>query len=164
MLKWNKLVGRGGILIASVWAFGVCAADAQVYKYTYKSANYTTNVEGCITSLMHLSIQLNLPAPIPPNASVYDVSPISWTVSDGLHGFNSATPGAILYGAVFWTDNRGKITDWFIEAFTSGQQEIVWSSGAPTAPEDYGLENPCKNGKLGDGESFIPKTWKQPKK
>jgi hypothetical protein len=158
-------------MVTIVGVSTICRAEGQVYKYTYKSANYTTFVEGgtCLTGVMHMTLTLNLSAPIPPNSVNYFVSPISWTASNGLHHFSSSSKGAHLDYGLFDTNSKGKITNWDIDvsANPKGPLGVLEYAGTVNQvggnPEDAGAQYPCPGGANEEAYSYVPRSWIQPK-
>jgi hypothetical protein len=163
------ILGFIGIM-AIVGVVSIGSAEAQSYKYTYKSANYTEFDKGgsCLTSAMHMTITLYLPAPIPPNANQYQVQPISWTASNGLHAFNSTSRGAGIQYGVFNTNAKGKITNWMIGLYADPKHPLEYvatfnSGGVENTLYDTGWQYPCQGSIDEEAYSYTPKTWKQPK-
>lgn len=139
------------VITALALMFGVTASaraqSAQTTTYVYKGTAYTlfTNYGVAVDSPYHcsqnnpcaLSISLTLSAPLAPNVLDDEVSPLSFTISDGVsdHTVTDKTPN-VFTTFILSTDAAGNISQWYISAETHGGEAPYIDLLSTNYPQD----------------------------
>jgi hypothetical protein len=133
------------------------AAHANVI-LTYTGNNFTSFISP-YTGTDKVTASITLAAPLGDNLSLGPVTPIAFSLSDGVQTITNQTPGLIDQTFSFATDAMGNISDWFVDVdFSSptGTGDIV--TGGPTRPLDTaGITN--ASGNADASNSGMPGTW-----
>jgi len=132
--RWIRPVLLGmGLLCA-----GVASADT-VYNYTGNNFNQFYGSTGDTTSNF-LTITMTLASPLGANLSILsltNITPISWSASDGTHSLDSNSAG-LTTQFFFSTDGVGTITQWIINLSTPS---VGLESYSPEATLSDGVQN-----------------------
>ncbi len=147
----NALVARTALatVVLATCAHAATTPTAKTYVFSGKSYTYFFPTGGCLTKSMHLTMYLNMAAPLSPNLSNQKVQPTSWLIKDGAHMFNDTWKKAIApLNATFSTDANGKITAWSVDSYFYKPDKITilyttHSHGNATSGGDYTDDYNC---------------------
>ena len=133
---------------------------ADSVSYTYTGKPFTT-VRGGVLSGDFLSVTITLPTPLLPSQSDEVVTPLSWSISDGVAAdtLTSTNHAYLFAGFEFRTDASGNITAWAVGANDGPNSGFSWVAnnwslfGGVTTLDEY-YENTAVS--INQGQ---PGTW-----
>jgi MYXO-CTERM domain-containing protein len=109
-----KNLATGAALALGITLLGLPAARADVI-LTYTGNDFTT-VSGPYTTADMVTASITLASPLADNLDLFQVTPLAFSLSDGVQTFTDATP-SIANFFVFSTDATGTITAWEVDVF-----------------------------------------------
>src|SRR5262249_53949520 len=104
-------------------------ASVQAVPTTYRyTGNHFTEVSGPYTTSMFVTVMVTLAAPLGANMPEFtDITPISFTLFDGVQTLSSSTPGIFIDAFQVGTNAEGLITSWQMDVAT----------GPPGTPSNF---------------------------
>ena len=101
-------------ILAAVAALSLAyPASVQAVPTTYRyTGNHFTDVSGPYTTSMFVTAMVTLAGPLEANMPFTKVTPIAFTLFDGVQTLSSSTPGLDFQQFFFATNARGDITAW----------------------------------------------------
>jgi hypothetical protein len=167
-----KLIRVNVSALAIIFLFSVALDSKAGYFYTYTGEDYTSipndSAPGVVyTTGMNVTVTMELSSPIGDNfdnipskmSSPPSLSPIYFSMSDGIKTITNTSPDLSVADFYFKTDNAGDITNWEVEAqvftilgSTSVLNDIFTESGSDSA--EYAVEPfPAQKGVPGEVSS-----------
>jgi hypothetical protein len=153
-MKMSKKEGMAIVVAATVSTLGAGGANADVvYTYTGNDFNSFSTPALPYTTSDFVTLTLTLSAPLADNLNNVSVTPISFTILDGVDSLNQVTaPPLLLDTFQFSTSSNGTITGWDINVVRSPSiSDQAISTIASTDPSlnatDMGMCFICDLGK-----------------
>jgi MYXO-CTERM domain-containing protein len=143
-------------LVVTAWLAAPSICHATVLSYT---GNVFTTFDAPYTGTDKVTASITLAAPLADNLNLASVTPLAFSVSDGVQTITDKTAiGSTRFE--FSTDSSGNIIDWSIDVATGGGN-LITTLDLPASlmipPEDQG--ETVINSIVKTGNSFSPGTW-----
>jgi hypothetical protein len=134
------------------------SVEAVPTTYTY-TGNHFTQVSGPYNTSMFVTAMVTLAAPLGANMPLTEVTPIAFTLFDGVQTISSTNPDITTQFFFFATNARGEITLWDVTAQILGTLPHMGidthNGGNPHAPpHDFGFVGPTAG-----QNSRMPGVW-----
>jgi hypothetical protein len=148
----TKLKTLAGMAASCLFVFAT-ALPAEVYSYTGLDYGTVSGLTYSTSESVNGTFTLASPLDASTTAAV---TPISWTVTDGVNTLCDVCGGSSLMGIVLTTDGGGNISDWYFEATNTG---IDIYSGGLTAEGQNPINTDFATTGGVTGTSTVPGTW-----
>jgi hypothetical protein len=143
---------KSAVMALAVVVLSVTAVQAVPTTYVYTGNPFTTvSRGGPYTTSDSVTAMLMLAGPLAPNMSLTGVTPIAFTLSDGVQTMTNLNSLNSFFS--FATGPTGEITEWGFIAHTGSVMFIASDNSSNEGTLDRGVESGAR------GETSLPGTW-----